>query len=122
IAGIIESIPHPPIPLGSDAAAYVSSVAHAMQTLVAAGVGGPYALVLAPDVHRTLASDVGAYPPRERIAKMIQGPIVQSQPLAGGLLVSLRGGDFRLDVGQDVSIGYCSHTGEQVDLFLLETL
>lgn len=122
VQGIIQSIPHDSIPLGSDAAAYVSSVARAMQTLVAAGVRGPYALVLAPDVHRELVGDVSAYPPRERIAKLIEGPIVQSQRLAGGLLVSMRGGDFRLDVGQDVSIGYCRHTAQHVDLFLLETL
>lgn len=122
VAGIIPSIPHETVPLGSSAAEFVSSVAHATQLLVAAGVSGPYALVLSPDNYRTLVSDVSAYPPRQRLTKLIEGPVVQSQSLTGGLLVSMRGGDFLLDVGQDVSIGYAKHTTEHVDLFILETM
>jgi uncharacterized linocin/CFP29 family protein len=93
-----------------------------MQLLVAAGVSGPYALVLDPETYRLLASDVGAYPSRQRVEKLIEGPILQSQELEGGLLVSLRGGDFQMDVGQDVAVGYATHTTERVHLFLLETL
>jgi uncharacterized linocin/CFP29 family protein len=90
--------------------------------LVGAGVKGPYALVLAPATHQQLASDVGNYPSRRRVASLIEGPIMQSQQLQGGLLISTRGGDFRMDVGQDVSVGYSTHVTERIDLFLLLTL
>lgn len=122
VRGILSQTPHPPVELGSDPSSYVSAVARGMQHLVAAGVSGPYALVLNPEAYRHLASDVSAYPPRQRVEKLIEGPVLQSQQLSGGLLLSMRGGDFQLDVGQDVSIGHAAHTTERVDLFLLLTL
>jgi uncharacterized linocin/CFP29 family protein len=33
----------------------------------------------------------------------------------------MRGGDFELNIGQDVSIGYLSHTDAVVRLYLQET-
>jgi uncharacterized linocin/CFP29 family protein len=39
----------------------------------------------------------------------------------GAVVVSLRGGDFVLDVGQDLSIGYLEHTAESVRLYLEES-
>jgi uncharacterized linocin/CFP29 family protein len=35
--------------------------------------------------------------------------------------VTTRGGDFELNIGQDVSIGYLSHTDSGVQLYLQET-
>jgi uncharacterized linocin/CFP29 family protein len=35
--------------------------------------------------------------------------------------VTTRGGDFELNIGQDVSIGYLSHTESAVQLYLQET-
>lgn len=37
-------------------------------------------------------------------------------------MLSLRGGDFELTVGQDFSVGYLDHTGTSVLLYLQETL
>jgi uncharacterized linocin/CFP29 family protein len=122
VQGILERSPHAPVEMGSDPSSHVSAVAKALQVLVAAGVKGPYALVLAPEAYRRMVSDIGAYPPKQRVATLTEGPLLQSQQLEGGLLVSMRGGDFRLDVGQDVSVGYSAHTTQQVDLFLLMTL
>ena len=34
----------------------------------------------------------------------------------------MRGGDFLLDVGQDLAVGYLTHDIEQVDLYLEESL
>ena len=36
--------------------------------------------------------------------------------------MTTRGGDFDLHIGQDVSIGYSSHTDTAVRLYLQETL
>jgi len=35
--------------------------------------------------------------------------------------VTTRGGDFELNLGQDISIGYLSHTDSAVQLYLQET-
>ena len=37
-------------------------------------------------------------------------------------MLTTRGGDFALHLGQDVSIGYASHTNAVVRLYLQETL
>jgi len=39
----------------------------------------------------------------------------------GALILSLRGGDFQLSVGQDFSIGYLEHTAASVRLYLQES-
>jgi uncharacterized linocin/CFP29 family protein len=39
----------------------------------------------------------------------------------GGAVLSLRGGDFLFDCGQDLSIGYESHDAEAVNLYLEES-
>ena len=36
-------------------------------------------------------------------------------------MVSLRGGDFLFDSGQDLSIGYLSHDADSVELYLEES-
>jgi uncharacterized linocin/CFP29 family protein len=40
--------------------------------------------------------------------------------IRGGFVMTKRGGDFALHVGQDVSIGYSSHTDTAVRLYLQE--
>jgi uncharacterized linocin/CFP29 family protein len=39
----------------------------------------------------------------------------------GAVVVSQRGGDFLLEVGEDLSIGYQEHRADAVDLYLLES-
>jgi uncharacterized linocin/CFP29 family protein len=47
--------------------------------------------------------------------------VVFAPALRGALVMSLRGEDFKLTVGQDVSIGYLSHDQHTVKLYLEET-
>jgi uncharacterized linocin/CFP29 family protein len=121
ITGLQRAAQHAALRLGDDASAYSDAVARAMVSLSDAGVGGPYALVLGSDAFRKLSGDVSVYPPRLRIAKMIEGPILHSPVLEGGFLLSMRGADFQLVVGQDASIGYDHHDNKTVRLYLTET-
>ena len=57
----------------------------------------------------------------QRVAKLIEGPILHSPVLEGGFLLSLRGGDFELTVGQDIAIGYQHHDTRSVHLYLTES-
>ena len=92
-------------------------------TLRQAGVAGPYALALGARAYErlTAATDDG-YPVRNSISQVLDGPIVWVPPCEGAALVSLRGGDFVLTVGQDLSIGYRSHNDETVELYLVESI
>jgi uncharacterized linocin/CFP29 family protein len=38
------------------------------------------------------------------------------------VVLSMRGGDYHLQVGQDHSLGYLSHDAETVELYLEETI
>ena len=49
------------------------------------------------------------------------GDVVRSPGLEGALVLTQRGDDFLLDVGQDLSIGYSHHDGETVHLYLEES-
>ncbi|WP_437855915.1 encapsulin [Sorangium sp. So ce363] len=41
--------------------------------------------------------------------------------LEGGVLLSTRGSDFELTVGEDLSIGYDRHDKDIIELFLTES-
>jgi uncharacterized linocin/CFP29 family protein len=53
---------------------------------------------------------------------MLDGPVVWAPAVDGAIVVSQRGGDFELVVGQDISIGYTDHDAESVSLYLEESL
>jgi uncharacterized linocin/CFP29 family protein len=40
---------------------------------------------------------------------VLDGPLVRAPAIEGGVLLSVRGGDYELTVGQDLSIGYAAH-------------
>ena len=52
----------------------------------------------------------------------MDGDIIWAPPIDGAFVLSTRGGDFDLQLGTDVSVGYLSHDAETVELYLQETL
>ncbi len=124
LTGITEACPHPPIPLGEGAEAYLSAIAAGIELLLGSGIAGPYALALGSEEHRRVvqSTDHGGYPLLDHLRQILDGPIVWAPGVRGGVLVSQRGGDFLLECGQDLSIGYDSHDAEVVRLYLQESL
>jgi len=122
IKGILEASGHKPISLPADARQYPKAVAQALRELRQAAIGGPFALVLGTDAYCALmqAGESG-YPPRRIIRDMLGGQILSTAAITGGLVLTTRGGDFELTVGQDLSIGYASHDRDKVELFLTES-
>ena len=57
----------------------------------------------------------------EHIKRLVDGEIIWAPAIAGAFVLTTRGGDFELHIGQDVSIGYLSHTDTVVRLYLQET-
>jgi uncharacterized linocin/CFP29 family protein len=98
-------------------------VSEALEQLRQAGVSGPYALALGPtpyaDLDRT--SGDGGYPVLRHVQRLIDRPVVWAPSLRGGVVVSLRGGDFKLVCGRDAAIGYLSHDEKTVRLYLEES-
>ncbi|HUC57737.1 MAG TPA: family 1 encapsulin nanocompartment shell protein [Streptosporangiaceae bacterium] len=121
IAGIRKSSSNAAIGLPADATMYPDLVSGALETLRLAGVGGPFALVLSAEAYTAVSetSDHG-YPVRQHLAKLVDGPIVWAPAIEGAYVMSTRGGDFELYLGQDLSIGYLSHDIETVTLYFEE--
>jgi uncharacterized linocin/CFP29 family protein len=123
IEGVIKASPHKPIPLSSDFRDFPGLVSEALARLHSAGVAGPYAIALDADAYSALLKSTGpgGYPILQHVSKLVAGPSVFAPALKGALVLSLRGGDFKLTVGEDVSIGYLSHDQQSVKLYLEET-
>ncbi len=122
IQGIAPQSPHKALPMAKSVDKVVATLEKAMVTLEKSGVGGPYALVLGEKYFSMLmAGDLPDYPLKKRIEEMLRGGIHWSPALEGGLLLSRRGGDFRLTVGQDLEVGYASHDSKRVNLYVTES-
>ena len=106
--------------LGKAAERYPIQIAVAAERLLSSGIAGPYGLALGREQYRIVAetAEHGGYPLLEHLRKILEGPIVWAPGVDGAIVLSLRGGDFVLESGQDHSIGYDSHDGEVVRLYL----
>lgn len=124
IAGLATESPHPPLTITDDYGRFPSLVARAVAQLRAAGVDGPYGTALGPRCYTGVVetTEHGGYPVLEHIRLITGGPVIWAPAVDGSVVVSLRGGDFRLSVGQDHSIGYLTHDAETVTLYLEESI
>jgi uncharacterized linocin/CFP29 family protein len=123
ITGIIDASPHEPIDVRG-ALEWPRAVAHAKEVLRSAGATGPYGLALGAASYDELSVETeDGYPLRRRIeGSLIDGPLVWAPALQGGaVLLSTRGGDFELTVGQDFSTGYAAHDRDSVELYITES-
>jgi len=122
IQGIRESTSNPIETLPSDVRDYPDAIAHALSQLRLVGVNGPYSVLLGADEYTALAEtrDHG-YPVLEHVKRIVDGNLIWAPAIEGAFVVTTRGGDFELNIGQDVSIGYLSHTDSEVLLYLQET-
>lgn len=122
IQGIREGTSNPIGTLPADVLDYPDAVAHALSQLRLVGVNGPYSVVLGAKEYTALAEtrDHG-YPVLEHIKRIVDGNLIWAPAIEGAFVLTTRGGDFELTIGQDVSIGYRGHTDSVVKLYLQET-
>lgn len=123
IQGIREGTSNPIKTLPSNVINYPDAISEALSQLRLVGVNGPYAVLFGADAYTALAetSDHG-YPVIQHIQRLVNDEIIWAPAIAGAFILTKRGGDFELHVGQDVSIGYLSHTDTKVHLYLQESL
>lgn len=122
IGGIRPGASNKALALPSAAKGYPAAIAQAVNELRLAGCNGPYRLVLGagPFTEISGGSEEG-YPVLQHIQRLVDGEIVWAPAIAGGLVLTTRGGDFELDIGQDLSIGYLGQSQTEVELHLQES-
>jgi uncharacterized linocin/CFP29 family protein len=123
IQGIRHGTSNPVLTLPPDVTGYPGVVAQALSQLRLAGVNGPYALLLGTEPYTAIggATDDG-YPVLQHIQSLVDGEIIWAPAIEGGVVLTTRGGDFELTIGQDISIGYLSHSETTVRLYFQETI
>ncbi len=123
IEGIAPSSSFPTMELGADCSLYPTKVAVAVDTMRREGIEGPYALALSPERYTQIAetTENGGYLLVEHLQRILHGSVVWAPGVDTAVLMTVRGGDFTLDVGQDFSIGYSQHDAEVVHLYLEES-
>ena len=122
IEGIRQGTTNPVMTLPADVRHYPDAIAQALSQLRLVGVNGPYSVLLGADAYTALAEtrDHG-YPVLEHVKRLVKDEIIWAPAIAGAFVLTTRGGDFELAIGQDVSIGYSSHSDTVVRLYLQET-
>jgi uncharacterized linocin/CFP29 family protein len=122
ITGIAQGSSNPIMALPADVREYPDAIAQALTQLRLVGVNGPYSVLLGAQPYTAMgeASDNG-YPILQHIRRLVETEIIWAPAIEGAIVLTTRGGDFDLHIGQDVSIGYLSHTDTLVRLYLQES-
>jgi uncharacterized linocin/CFP29 family protein len=123
ISGIRKTTSNPALALPADPREIPDVIAQALSELRLAGVDGPYSVLLSADVYTAVSETTAhGYPVREHLGRLVDGDIIWAPAIDGAFVLSTRGGDFDLQLGTDVSIGYLSHDADTIALYLEETL
>jgi uncharacterized linocin/CFP29 family protein len=123
IDGIATASEHEPLEHKGDFGSFPARVATGVERLLRSGVGGPYGLALGRETWTRVVetAEHGGYPLLRHLREILGGPTVWAPGVEGAVLLSLRGGDFLFDCGQDLSVGYAAHDAEAVQLYLEES-
>jgi len=123
ITGIRDSASAQALQLPEDVREYPDVFSRAASTLRLASVEGPYSVAVSAEVYSLINETTNhGYPIIEHVQRVLSGDIVWAPAIDGAFLLSTRGGDFQLTIGQELSIGYDSHDATSVNLYFTESL
>jgi uncharacterized linocin/CFP29 family protein len=122
IVGLRQGTSNPKMSLPADVRQYPDAIAQGLSQLRLVGVNGPYGVLLGAEAYTALSetSDHG-YPVLDHVKRLVDEKIIWAPAIDGAFVVTTRGGDFELHLGQDLSIGYLNHSDTAVRLYLQET-
>ncbi len=121
IKGLEKSAADKATVLPDDPAEFLAVISEQLRKLMKEGVEGPYSLILSEDKMKVLNSISKGYPVEKQLKKMISGKIITQFANNKSYLLSERGGDYELVLGQDMSIGYDAHDTRKVKLYFTES-
>lgn len=123
IEGIRSASSNKPLTLPEDPRDMPDAISQALTELRLAGVDGPYSVLLSAGVYTKVSETTEhGYPIREHLNRLVDGDIIWAPAIDGAFVLTTRGGDFDLQLGTDVAIGYLNHDADTVQLYLQETL
>ncbi|RZW21401.1 MAG: hypothetical protein EX260_05895 [Desulfobulbaceae bacterium] len=89
-------------------------------------IEGPYSFIVGPKLWSRMSAHVQGYPIKMPAETILGGPVLLSPYLSNSYeneayMISQRGGDHGLILGQDLAIGYQSHHADKVKLLFTES-
>jgi len=123
IEGIVDASEYEEVSVSGGEKELISGLLKALTLFEENSVGGSKRLLLGPELYSLLYElDDKGYPLKRKVEEMAESGVVLVPDLGNrGLLISERGGDFELTIGQDISLGFGERKGDEVELFFLET-
>lgn len=121
VSGLVNSSDHKKMQYPADSNKIIEKLAEAVGILKNNSIEGPYHLITGIDKWKKTFASTKGYPLNKQIEDLLGGNIILNPNINEAYLVSARGGDFELTIGQDLSIGYESHTDKEVQLYFTES-
>lgn len=121
IKGLKNSSDHDKLSFPEEGKEILRTITNAISHMNKASIGGPYSLILGEEKWQNLMVHSGGYPLNRQVKDIIGGDIIFNPHIEEGYLVSTRGEDFKMTLGQDLSIGYESHNEKEVQLYFTES-
>ncbi|MDX9941278.1 MAG: family 1 encapsulin nanocompartment shell protein [Bacteroidales bacterium] len=121
IGGLKNNSDHDALTFPETAEEVMGVISEGVAKFKANGIEGPYTLVLNSKKWQMVNSFMRGYPLRKQIENLLGGSIILAPYIKDAYLVTERGGDFKMVIGQDLSIGYESHNNKNVQLYFSES-
>jgi uncharacterized linocin/CFP29 family protein len=121
IKGLKNSSDHKNINFPDESKDILQTIITAITQMKKSFVEGPYTLILGEEKWQKLMVHTGGYPLNKQIKDIIGGEIILNPYIDEGYLVTTRGGDYKMTLGQDLAIGYESHSENEVQLYFTES-
>lgn len=121
IKGLLNESAHDSMKYPEDLEDLPKVISEAMTKLSNSSVEGPYSLVVNNDKWQKISGIHRGYPLKMQIESLLGGSIIRNAFIDTPLLISERGGDFEMTIGQDIAIGYEHHDSKTVQLFFTES-
>jgi len=121
INGLKDISPYDPIQFSGKAEDIAAAISNGLAIFADASVAGPYALIINPHIWKSIYAYVKGYPLKKQLERILEGPVILNPSTDDSFLVSMRGGDLKLVLGQDLSIGFHSHDQKKVRLYFTES-
>lgn len=112
--------------IGSKPEELLEGIADGVTALSSRSIEGPYSFIVGPKLWSRMSAHVQGYPIKMQAETILGGQVHLSPYLSGAyeneaFMISQRGGDLELILGQDLAIGYESHTADKVKLYFTES-
>ena len=104
----------------------LEAIAEGITVFTGRSVEGPYAFVVGPKLWSLMSAHLQGYPVKMQAENILGGQVVLSPYLTGkheneAFMLSQRGGDLEIILGQDMAVGYDTHSTDKVKLYYTES-